>query len=240
MKRYAPLPKNTRKTARFAAAMVIIVAAIVGTLVYQTALSSKPSSEQSLQGEPVGATTGPDGETDQSIPSRPPRRDPDGPIADDAGIVPVGDGMLPAGVTVFDDEYPGVANLSPELLGALRAAATDAARDGIEFSVNSGWRSPAYQNQLLREAVAEYGSEAEAARWVATAETSSHVSGDAVDIGPAGAATWLSEHGVAYGLCQIYGNEPWPFELRPQASDSGCPPMYTDPTQDPRMQVPSR
>jgi LAS superfamily LD-carboxypeptidase LdcB len=147
--------------------------------------------------------------------------------------------MLPAGVTVFDDEYPGVANLAPELLGALRAAATDAARDGIEFSVNSGWRSPAYQNQLLREAVAEYGSEAEAARWVATAETSSHVSGDAVDIGPAGAATWLSEHGVAYGLCQIYGNEPWHFELRPESIDGGCPPLYADPTQDPRMQVPS-
>ena len=62
--------------------------------------------------------------------------------------------------------------------------------------------------------------------------TSAHVSGDAVDIGPSGAAAWLSEH----GLCQIYGNEPWHYELRPEASDQGCPPMHADPTQDPRMQ----
>ena len=76
----------------------------------------------------------------------------------------------------------------------------------------------------------------EAARWVATPSTSAHVSGDAVDIGPSGAAAWLSEHGAAYGLCQIYGNEPWHYELRPEAIDHGCPPMYADPTHDPRMQ----
>ena len=112
----------------------------------------------------------------------------------------------------------------------------DAADDGVEFVVDSGWRSPAYQEQLLREAVSKYGSEAEAARWVATPNTSAHVSGDAVDIGPSGAAAWLSEHGAAYGLCQIYGNEPWHYELRPEAIDHGCPPMYADPTHDPRMQ----
>jgi D-alanyl-D-alanine carboxypeptidase len=61
------------------------------------------------------------------------------------------------------------------------------------------------------------------------------VSGDAVDIGPSGAVAWLSEHGAEYGLCQIYGNEPWHYELRPGAGDHGCPPMYADPTRDPRM-----
>ena len=145
-------------------------------------------------------------------------------------------GAVPDGATVFDDEIPGVANLDPALLGALRQAATDAADDGVEFSVDSGWRSPEYQNQLLREAVSEYGSEQEAARWVATAETSAHVSGDAVDIGPFDAAAWLSEHGAKYGLCQIYSNEPWHYELRLEAVDHGCPPMYADPTHDPRMQ----
>ncbi len=35
---------------------------------------------------------------------------------------------------------------------------------------------------------------------------------------------------------QIYSNEPWHYELRPEAIDHGCPPMYADPTQDPRMQ----
>jgi len=95
---------------------------------------------------------------------------------------------------------------------------------------------PEYQEQLHREAVSKYGSEEEAARWVATADTSAHVSGDAVDVGPSDATAWLSEHGAEYGLCQIYSNEPWHYELRPEAIDHGCPPMYADPTQDPRMQ----
>jgi zinc D-Ala-D-Ala carboxypeptidase len=152
------------------------------------------------------------------------------------GALGEADGAVPDGATVFDDEIPGVANLDSDLLGALRQAATDAADDGVEFFVDSGWRSPEYQEQLLREAVSKYGSEAEAARWVATPNTSAHVSGDAVDIGPSAAAAWLSEHGAAYGLCQIYGNEPWHYELRPEAGDHGCPPMYADPTHDPRMQ----
>ena len=144
-------------------------------------------------------------------------------------------GALPDGTTVFDDNIPGIANLNPALLGALRQAAADAAVDGVAFFVNSGWRSPEYQDQLLREAVAKYGSEKEAARWVATADTSAHVSGDAVDIGPFAATAWLFEHGARYGLCQIYGNEPWHYELRPEATDNGCPAMYADPTHDPRM-----
>jgi LAS superfamily LD-carboxypeptidase LdcB len=125
--------------------------------------------------------------------------------------------------------------LDPDLRGALRQAKADAAHDGVELHVTSGWRSAEDQAQLFRDAVAEYGSEEEAARWVATPETSAHVSGDAIDVGPADAAAWLSEHGAAYGLCQIYGNEPWHFELRPDAVDDGCPPMYADPTHDPRM-----
>ena len=59
------------------------------------------------------------------------------------------------------------------------------------------------------------------------------MSGDAVDIGPSSAAAWLSGHGAAYGLCQIYGNEPWHYELREEAGTHGCPPSYADPTQDP-------
>ncbi|WP_395242722.1 M15 family metallopeptidase [Agromyces sp. MMS24-K17] len=146
------------------------------------------------------------------------------------------DGVLPEGVTVFDDAYPGVANLDPALLEALRSAATDASAEGIEFLVNSGWRSAAYQDDLLRDAVAEYGSAAEAARWVATAETSPHVQGDAVDLGPFDATYWLSQFGAAYGLCQVYANESWHYELRPDAVAAGCPAAYPDPTSDPRMQ----
>jgi LAS superfamily LD-carboxypeptidase LdcB len=157
------------------------------------------------------------------------------PTGDHDGAPGEADGVVPDGVTVFDDEYPGVANLAPDLLRALREAATDAAVDGVEFSVTSGWRSPEYQDQLLRGAISAYGSEEEAARWVATAGASPHVSGDAIDIGPVDATAWLSDHGVDYGLCRIYGNEPWHYELRPEATDHGCPPIYADPTLDPRM-----
>ncbi|MFB7249227.1 M15 family metallopeptidase [Microbacterium sp. NPDC056234] len=148
------------------------------------------------------------------------------------------DGFIPENgrPTVFDDTSPAVANLNRELLDALRAAAERAERDGVELRVNSGWRAPEYQQWLLDNATAEYGSSEEAARWVATPSTSAHVTGDAVDLGPDSALDWLSQHGDRFGLCQIYANERWHYELRPDAEANGCPRMYADPTDDPRMQ----
>jgi hypothetical protein len=146
-------------------------------------------------------------------------------------------GAIPAGTTisVFDDDVPAVGNLGADLRAALRRAARDAEADGVELRVTGGWRSPQHQAQLWRDAVVQYGSPAEAARWVAIPETSAHVAGEAVDVGGSDAVTWLAEHGSRYGLCQIYGNEPWHYELRPAALDDGCPPPYPDPTDDPRM-----
>ncbi len=92
---------------------------------------------------------------------------------------------------------------------AVRDAAAEAREDGVVFTVNSGWRSASYQQGLLDDAVSTYGSRTEAARWVATPESSPHVTGDAVDIGPVDASSWLSQHGADFGLCQIYGNEIW-------------------------------
>jgi zinc D-Ala-D-Ala carboxypeptidase len=213
MNHTAPARAEARRAPRrVLGGLAVAIAAIIGTLGYQSASSSAPSFSEVHRGD-HGVTT-----------------------TEDDGAVTEDDGALPDGVTVFDDEYPGVANLDPDLLQALREAATDAADDGVEFQVNSGWRSPKYQEQLLREAVSEYGSEEEAARGVATANTSAHVSGDAVDVGPFDATAWLSEHGADYGLCQIYRNESWHYELRPEATSRGCPPMYADPTHDPRMQ----
>lgn len=145
------------------------------------------------------------------------------------------DGVVPAGLTVVDDDVPAVANLDPNLLDALRHAATDAAKRKVRIVINSGWRSPAYQQHLLHEAVSKYGSTGEAIRWVATADTSLHVSGDAVDIA-SGATAWLRKYGAQYGLCRIYRNEPWHYELRPEAIKNGCPSMYADAAHDPRMQ----
>jgi zinc D-Ala-D-Ala carboxypeptidase len=198
--------RRTRST--ILAALVVVSAALIGVLGYQLLASSS-----STAASPTDVLR-----------------------SEHRGALGEADGVVPDGVTVFDDEIPAVANLDPDLLGALRQAATDAAGDGVVFYVDSGWRSPEYQEQLLHEAVSKYGSEEEAARWVATADTSAHVSGDAVDIGPFDATAWLSEHGAEYGLCQIYSNEPWHYELRPEAIDHGCPPMYADPTHDPRLQ----
>ena len=145
------------------------------------------------------------------------------------------DGVVPDGVTVFDDHHPAVANLRPALLRALRRAATAAAGNGVEFYVDSGWRSRTYQERLFGQAVSKYGSRAKAAHWVAPPGTSAHESGDAVDIGHSDAMAWLAEHGAKYGLCQTYRNEPWHYELRPEAADHGCPPAYVDPTHDPRI-----
>ena len=125
--------------------------------------------------------------------------------------------------------------LAPDLLRALRRAATDAAQDDVRLIVNSGWRSAAEQERLFRAAVTQHGSEAAAARWVARRGSSPHEAGEAVDLGPQSAVMWLEGHGAAYGLCQIYRNEPWHFELSRGAVEHGCPPPYPDPTSDPRM-----
>jgi zinc D-Ala-D-Ala carboxypeptidase len=204
--------------------MAILGVAIAALVVQRPFVASVPSSSPVEVGRPTGSLT----ESDEA----------DGVIVVPDGVVDEADGFIPDGarVSVFDEEKPAVGRLDPGLLDALRRTATDAAADGVGLRINSGWRSTEYQQQLLRDAVAEYGSQAEAARWVSTAETSAHVSGDAVDIGPPSAAAWLSEHGAAHGLCQIYSNEPWHYELRPQAVDDGCPTMYADPTEDPRMQ----
>jgi hypothetical protein len=194
---------------------VFIVVAAIGA-----ALGHQPLASSSLT-EPSSWT---------AAPAIDALRGDDGPALGEAG------GSIPEGTSPFDEDVPGVANLDPALLGALRRAATDAEYDGVGFVVDSGWRSPEYQQQLLQQAVSEYGSEAEAARWVATPDKSLHVSGDAVDIGPSEATAWLSQHGAEYGLCQIYGNEPWHYERVPDARENGCPPMYIDPTHDPRMQ----
>jgi D-alanyl-D-alanine carboxypeptidase len=223
--RIAPRRIRIRKT-RVGGLLVVIAAITALSLEWRASWSSRDSSS-STAAAPIHVL---------------PRERP-GPRSETGGAASTGrlglgeaDGAVPAGTTVFDNEVPGVANLDRDLLGALRQAATAAAGDGVEFYVDSGWRSPAYQERLLREAISKYGSEAEATRWVATPNTSAHVKGNAVDIGPSGAAAWLSEHGAAYGLCQIYGNELWHYELRPEAIAHGCPATYSDPTQDPRMQ----
>jgi LAS superfamily LD-carboxypeptidase LdcB len=99
-----------------------------------------------------------------------------------------------------------------------------AAADGLTLTITSGWRSPTFQQQLLDDAVATYGSMTIARQYVQTPEHSKHVLGQAVDLGGAGVDQWLITYGAQNGLCQIYANEIWHFELA--ASPAGvCPPL---------------
>jgi hypothetical protein len=123
---------------------------------------------------------------------------------------------------------PAVAHLDPRLRAAVRRAAAAARTEGrTDFWVTSGWRSAATQQELLDDAVAKHGSEAEARKWVATPGTSEHVAGDAVDIGPTSAALWMDANAARFGLCRVYANEVWHYELRP-AGRTTCPSLVQD------------
>ncbi|MEU2673681.1 M15 family metallopeptidase [Streptomyces sp. NPDC007164] len=115
--------------------------------------------------------------------------------------------------TPFDTRYPAIARLDKRLLKAVQQAARDARDDGIEFRVTSGWRSREHQQRLLDEGIEKYGSAEKARQFVNTPQKSAHVSGKAVDIGPTDADDWLIRNGSDYGLCQVYNNEMWHFEL---------------------------
>lgn len=146
----------------------------------------------------------------------------DNPWTEENGYIAVGESVSP-----FDDHLPTIANLDPDLLAAVQAATVDANNDGVEMVVTSGWRSASYQQALLDEATVTYGSLDEARKWVNTPELSAHVPGNAVDIGYTDANSWLSIHGADYGLCQIYGNEMWHFELATEPGGT-CPQMKDD------------
>jgi hypothetical protein len=133
-----------------------------------------------------------------------------------------GDGHVAESLSVTDTDHVALSNLDPALLAAVQAAAVDAQADGIELKITSGWRSREYQQQLLDEAVSKYGSLEAAREFVNTPDKSTHVTGDAVDIGPTDAADWVIRHGSDYGLCQTYANEIWHFELMTEPGGE-CP-----------------
>ena len=118
-----------------------------------------------------------------------------------------------------------VDSLTPPVRRAIGLAIEAARADGVDLRVTSGWRSRDHQQRLYEQAVAKYGSPAAARRWVLPPGESAHVRGEAVDVGPAEGAAWLERHGVRWGLCRRYANEPWHFERLAAAKGSACPPL---------------
>lgn len=184
------------------------------TLVYTT-LPAPPSPADA----PAPPAPGP------PEPSAPPASA-DRPLAIGPGAVDTVGGWLPDGVTLspFESANPILSQLDPMLLRAVQEAAGSAQAQGIELRVTSGWRSTGFQQRLFDEAVLAYGSVEAAAEFVASSEASKHVTGQAIDIGPAEADRWLIANGNRFGLCQVYANEIWHFELVADAQGN-CPPL---------------
>lgn len=135
-------------------------------------------------------------------------------------------GYLPDGrmLSPFDATHPVIAWLDPPLLAAVQNAARAAEGDGVDMQITSGWRTKGFQQRLFDDGVRTYGSVEAARKFVAAPETSQHVVGKAIDVGPVEADNWMIRNGSRFGLCQIYANELWHFELA--ADDDGtCPPL---------------
>ena len=226
MARISPRAQRSRRTALLISAVLVTLLIILTS--YAIAADPMPPADI---GDPTASATDERpldwaiADHDQAAPSD------DVPMATGSGPIGIEDGVIADGETVspFDTEHPAITNLDPDLRTALRSAAADANADGVETVITSGWRSRRYQQALLDEAVVTYGSEEEARRWVNTPDESTHVTGDAVDVGYTDADYWLIQYGNDYGLCQIYANEIWHFELAVEPGEA-CPVPLTDAT----------
>jgi hypothetical protein len=148
------------------------------------------------------------------------------PLSIGAAAVDTTGGSIPDGqmVSPFAVENPVVGFLDPSLLTAIQDATRAAAADGVDVMLTSGWRSTGFQERLFDQAVTTYGSAEVAGQFVASPEESMHVVGKAVDVGPVTADEWMILNGPRFGLCQIYANEIWHFELAVDAQGH-CPPL---------------
>ena len=138
-------------------------------------------------------------------------------------------GSVPALAEVVSGEAPEKEpepRIDPDLEAAFDAARLAAAEEAVVLTITSGPRSHDEQQALWEDALEQYGSREAAARWVLPPEVSAHVKGRALDVGPMEGAAWLGEHGRRWGLCQVYANEPWHFELT--GVDGSCPELLPD------------
>ncbi|MFC9895683.1 M15 family metallopeptidase [Nocardia sp. NPDC127579] len=121
----------------------------------------------------------------------------------------------------------GTEGLTPALAAAYSQAEEAARAEGVTLYINSGHRSYAEQQAMWEDGLATYGSPDEARRWVLPPEESTHVSGDAIDVGPQSGAAWLETNGNRWGLCRTFANEWWHFELSTYPGGP-CPALRAD------------
>ncbi|WP_433715571.1 M15 family metallopeptidase [Nocardia sp. CA-084685] len=132
----------------------------------------------------------------------------------------------------------GTEGLEPMLAAAYTQAENQAHAEGVALYINSGYRTPAEQQALWDEGVRTYGSPDQARRWVLPPNESTHVQGRAIDVGPRAGAQWLEANGNRWGLCRIYQNEWWHFELA-TGPGGACPALRADASEGGAAPAPS-
>ncbi|MDX2253308.1 MAG: D-alanyl-D-alanine carboxypeptidase family protein [Nitrospira sp.] len=111
---------------------------------------------------------------------------------------------------------------------AARALILAAEAEGHAIGIASGYRTPEHQERLFARAVAKYGSEKDARRWVA--KFSEHATGQTIDwnlgiqnssenassgaFAALPAWQWLAEHAPKMGWTP-YEREPWHWTFNP-------------------------
>jgi hypothetical protein len=153
----------------------------------------------------------------------------------------------------------GIDGLDPTFRANVAALISAAGRElGGTMVIYSGYRSIEHQRRLYNDALARYGSEREARRWVAPPGASMHNFGLAVDLRYNEArveygqrvSNWMSSNLARFGLVRPLSNEGWHVEpiggrerrnqmvaemrgsgqLPPAAPDASGVPNYGSPT----------
>ena len=106
----------------------------------------------------------------------------------------------------------------------------NAKEEGMDMSIDSGFRTVETQNYLYQNAIKKYETADEAIKWVLPGDLSRHPWGLAIDVNlnhDKSGASWLEANGATFGLCRVYENEWWHFE--PLIAPGGiCPPLLPD------------
>jgi hypothetical protein len=139
----------------------------------------------------------------------------------------------PLGQTEIIEGTERPTDLHPQVLARFHSAQAAAKAEGIEMTIDSGYRSMETQNSLFQKAIKEHKTKEEAIKWVLPEDLSRHPWGLALDVNlhhEKSGASWLEANGATFGLCRVYVNEWWHFE--PLIAPGGiCPPLLPDASQ---------
>lgn len=131
-------------------------------------------------------------------------------------------GILTGGASARSDSLSGLnTDFEAGIERMLAGAPPDIAH---ELSIMSAYRSPETQAVLWKNALAKYGSESAARKWVAPPGHSQHGFGRAIDWKYASdrARNWVRSNAGNYGMVFPLSNEPWHME--PAGARAGRPP----------------